>query len=137
MGHLCKWPRAAQRDPYPPYASRRSSEYWMPGEAIPISVNRPGSPDSPLRSQQSVIDVLQVFQSSMDKHLSVVCEKLETINSRMTVLETRQKTLEEEIQSSASCSSSNHSTPQNGRQRKRLTPVALQVFKFITSCTGW
>ena len=64
----------------------------------------------------------------MDKQLGTVCEKLETMNSRMTVLEARQKHLEEEIQSSPSCSSSNNSTPASGQQRKRLTPVALQVF---------
>ena len=56
-----------------------------------------------------------------------MCEKLETIDSRMIVLETSQKNLEEEIRSGTSCSSSANSTPASGRQRKRITPLALQV----------
>lgn len=63
----------------------------------------------------------------MDKQLSSVCKKLETIDSRMVVLEARQKNLEDDIRSSTSCSSSANSTPATGRQRKRITPLALQV----------
>ena len=114
-------------------ARRRESDgndCWMPGQVIPINRRPvpppvPHSPDgSPFQSQQaSVIDMLQLFQSSVDKQLSTVCEKLD---SRMTILETRQKGLEDEIRSSTS--SSTNSTPQSGRQRKRLISVALQVF---------
>ena len=106
----------------------RRSDFWGPGEALPISVEPQVTPPAACSSQsQSVIDMLQVFQSSMDKQLSTMCEKLETIDSRMIVLETRQKNLEEEIRSGTSCSSSANSTPASGRQRKRITPLALQV----------
>ena len=110
----------------------------MPGQTIPTHRRPPPppvSPDSdPFQSQQpSVIDMLQLFQSSVDKQLNTVCDKLETINSRMTVLETRQKSLEDEVRSSTS--SSTNSTPQSGRRRKRLTPVALQVYFLPHSAT--
>jgi len=111
----------------------RRNDYWRPGETLPLTTRCSGDPvqagsGSHDQSQsQSLADMLQVFQSSMDKQLSSVCEKLETIDSRMVVLEVRQKNLEEEIRSSASCSSSTNTTLGPSRQRKRLTPLALQV----------
>lgn len=76
----------------------------------------------------SIVDMLRVFQSSMDKQLSSVCNKLEYIDTRMVLLESRQKTLEEEVRSSASCSSSANCSPVAPLpKRKRAIPLTLQV----------
>lgn len=75
----------------------------------------------------SIVDMLRVFQSSMDKQLSSVCNKLESIDRRMDLLESRQKTLEE-VRSSASCSSSANCSPvATLPKRKRAIPLTLQV----------
>ena len=98
----------------------RRTDYWQPGETLPIPARHP---DPVPEQSQALVDMLRTFQSSMDRKFSSVCEKLETIDSRMVVLETRQK-----MRSSPSCSSSTNSTPASGRQRKRVTPLALQVW---------
>lgn len=106
----------------------RRNEYWQPGETLPIPARHPDPVRVSGEQSQAIVETLHMFQSSMDRQFSSVSEKLETIDSRMVVLETRQKNLEEEMRSSPSCSSSNNSTPLLGRQRKRVTPLALQVW---------
>ena len=106
----------------------RRTDYWQPGETLPIPARHPGPVPAVPEQSQALVDMLQTFQSSMDRKFSSVCEKLETIDSRMVVLETRQKNFDEEMRSSPSCSSSTNSTPASGRQRKLVTPLALQVW---------
>ena len=89
------------------YCRRR--DFWGPGETIPARQPEPQATYSAVActsESQSIVDMLQVFQSSMDKQLNSMCEKLDTIDSRMVVLEARQKNLEDDIRSTASCSSS-------------------------------
>ena len=100
----------------------RRTDYWQPGETLPIPARHPDPVSAVPEQSQALVNMLQ---SSMD---SSVCEKLETIDSRMVVLETRQKNFAEEMRSSPSCSSSTNSTPASGRQRKRVTLLALKVW---------
>ena len=76
----------------------RRNDYWRPSETLVLPTRCSGDPVQAAlgycdQSQsQSLVDILQVFQSSMDEQLRSVCEKLETIDSRMFVLEVRQRT---------------------------------------------
>ena len=85
----------------------------------------------------SVADLLQVFQANMDEQLTNVCGKLDSIGSRMDLLETRQKTLEEEIRTTASASSSSSSPAttctlrDNMYKRHHITPPVMQVLLHV------
>ena len=107
-------------------------EYWQPGEMLP-PVGRCSSPRGcdPTMSPGSLTAVLQTFQRSMDTQLANVCTKLDTINSRMDLLETRQKALEEETRFSTSSNTS--VSPSVSGNRNRVTPAALQVRKPVFS----
>ena len=101
---------------------------WQPGEVLPPRLPRGCKPTT---SPGSLTAVLQTFQQSMDTQLTNVCTKLDSINSRMDLLETQQKTLEEEIRFSTSSNTSISSSVSGNR--KRATPAALQVCKPVFS----
>ena len=98
--------------------SSPSHEYWQPGEILP-PVGRCSSPRGcdPTMSPGSLTAVLQTFQRSMDTQLANVCTKLDTINSRMDLLETRQKALEEETRFSTSSNTSVSPSVSGNRNR--------------------
>ena len=80
---------------------------------------------------QSVVAILQIFQTSMENQFSSIVEKLEAMGGRMSELETRQKVLEDEFRSSTlSSTSTSPSLSGSTRKRKRVTPAALQVSSF-------
>lgn len=70
--------------------------------------------------------MLKEFSLLFNLKLTNLCEKIDDISSRMESIEGRQKSLEEEIRVSSSCSSPIIVTPLSGGRRRR-TPVALQV----------
>ena len=86
--------------------------YWQPGETLPLVTPqnmRSNSPDlfvpeSPVNSgvgnNVTVMDVLQTFQSSLDKQLTTVSTQLESIGTKTDKLESRQSSLEEEVRAS-------------------------------------
>ena len=97
-------------------------------------VGSTGSPDV-TRSHGShndgtneVVDLFRTFQNSLDSKLQTVCDKLSDIDSRITIIETRQQSLEEVVrQSISSCSSTAGPASECDKRRKRVTPVVLQV----------
>ena len=120
----------------------RGCDYWRPGEKIP----RPFVPESPTplststpqlnvnRQENTLVDMLQCFHSSMEQQLSSVCTSLTSINERMDSLEGRQKVLEEEVRANSSLSSSSISTPEPSTGvRRRVTPTSLQVLCRVVS----
>ena len=92
----------------------RGCDYWRPGEEIPS----PFVPESPTplststpqlsvnRQENTLVDMLQCFHSSMEQLLSSVCTSLTSINEHKDSLEGRQKSLEEEVRANSSLSSS-------------------------------
>ena len=90
-------------------------------------------PESPVNSgvgnNATVMDVLQTFQSSLDKQLTTVSTQLESIGTRIDKLESRQSSLEEEVRANTTLSSSTSSPAVTGSssRRKRVTPTLLQV----------
>ena len=81
----------------------------------------------------TLTSLLQSFQESMDSKIGTVCTKIDGISDRLDALETRQKTLEEDVRSSASSSTS--FSPGTALKRNRVTPVALQVSAYYISPT--
>lgn len=95
-----------------------------------------GSTDSPdvTRSHGShndgtnEVDLFRTFRNSLDSKLRTVCDKLSDIDSRITIIETRQKSLEEEVhQSISSCSSTASPASECDKRRKRVTPIVFQA----------
>lgn len=116
----------------------RDCDYWQPGEQIPGPI--PFVPESPTplststpqpsvnQRENTLVDMLQCFQSSMEQQLSSLCTSLTSINERMDSLEGRQKSLEEEVRANSSLSSSSISIPEaSSGVRRRVTPTSLQV----------
>ena len=98
--------------------------YVYATDSLNVTRNR-GSHDE---GRNEVADLFHTFQNSLDSKLQTVCDKLSDIDSRITVIETRQKTLEEEVRQSVSSRSSAASpTSECDNRRKRVTPVVLQV----------
>ena len=65
-----------------------------------------------------------------------VCTKIDCIYNQLDYLETRQKTLEDDIDTRSSTASSSTSvTPSSIGKRKRATPLILQVLLTHTSVT--
>ena len=102
---------------------------WQQGQQIPCSV-----PESPSHGfvDSSVVEVLQTLKSSLDGQFSKINLNLGEISERLLALESRQKALEEKVE--AGCSSNSlvltpqSSRSESGAQRRRRTPVALQVY---------
>ena len=95
-----------------------------------MSIPESPSPDHELESS-SVVEILQTLQSSIDGQFTKVNSTLGEISDRLNVLEDKQRSIEEKIEA-GSAGSSQVSTPQSsssesGMQRKRRTPVSLQV----------
>lgn len=121
---------------------RQAADVWGPGDILPLSREPDFVPESPIHvsvhrdselATQSVLDMLQLFQKSVETQFTGVCDRLESMNSRMSELEKRQKVLEDGIQSS-SLSSSANSTPKvapAGAKRNHITPPALQVIHMV------
>ena len=88
---------------------------------MPYEADLEVSASSPTQ-ENPMFDVLQGFQSSMEKQLGQVSEHLKYINERMSALETKQASLE------AKFSSSSVDTPtRQPFKRSRVTPPNLQV----------
>ena len=62
---------------------------------LPLSTSTPQL--SVNRQENTLVDMLQCFHSSMEQQLSSVCTSLTSINEHMDSLEGRQKSLEEEV----------------------------------------
>lgn len=105
--------------------------YWQPGQTIPITDPNRTTPQvfSPSTEDSSgVVDILQRFQTSMEKQLISIDGKLESGNGRMEKLEDRLTALEKEIKEKEikdATPKRASSTP--GRSRGRVTPTSLQV----------
>ena len=116
----------------------RSSTLLQPGERLSFSnVHVPETPSQIEGAQHrefestSVVEVLQMLQSSLDGQLTQIDSTLGQISERLDVLEETQESMENKIASDSS-SPSLLSTPQcssseSGPIRKRQTPIALQV----------
>lgn len=122
-----------------------NTSYWKPGEMLPVQnslvrspwksdmlLNSPGS--DPLQYQQAgqstIIDILQTFQSAMQKQFSTVNNQLDCIGSRLENIESKQQNLEERqshIESVANMSTLPSCTPKTNMKRKHVTPTSLQV----------
>lgn len=107
---------------------RDHDDCWQPGQALPTFI--PESPEAlststphhqtVSRSDNTLADMLQCFQASMETQFIAVCGKLTNINERMDVLEVRQKLLEEAVKTTSSLSSSsNYSTPEPSSKVRR------------------
>ena len=110
-----------------------SSSTWQPGQHIPLSVPESPCPgyDGLQLENSSVVEVLQSLQSSIDGQFTKINSTLGEISERLNSLESKQQNIEEKIETGC-VSSSITSTPQSsfsesGFQRKRRTPVSLQV----------
>lgn len=97
--------------------------YWHPGQTIPLSAESPTPEEASASASSKMMDILQGFQSSMEKQLTSINGKLEGINGRIDKVEGRQVVLEKEIKGSTlKCDSST-----SGHSRRRITPTSLQV----------
>ena len=65
------------------------------------------------------------IQNTLDSKVSEIVVKMDGIGNRLESLETRQKSLEDEVRMTASSSVSNPALSTPGRRRR--TPLALQV----------
>lgn len=77
----------------------------------------------------SLFDLLQGFQTSMEKQFTDLSTKLSGIDARMDNMEERQKSLETQMKNNPAVSSSSCSTTpdQKPTARRRVTPISLQV----------
>lgn len=76
-----------------------------------------------------MVEVIQTLQSSIDGQFTRINSTLGEISERLSVLESKQQSIEEKIETGYS---SINSTPQSscsesGTKRRRRTPVSLQV----------
>ena len=75
----------------------------------------------------TVAKLVSTMHSSLDSKLNNGMEQLYGIDNRMTSLETRQQTLEQEVRHSTTPSFSPGGWDTSGSTKKRVTPVELQV----------
>ena len=113
---------------------------WMPGQTLPEGTHRVEDAINPPRphvlgvpGHDDMFDMMQQFQGSMVSQLEKVCSKLDNIDTRMVALETRQKSLEEEVHlaGATNTATSIAETGQNSQRRKRVTPSDLQVSEYV------
>ena len=104
----------------------------MPGETLQqgqsrfqrYSVDR-DSPPNEVQDQSShaaILDAIKGVKDGVESQMSALSDKLDTVYDKLSVLESRQKTLEDDL----CASSSSPRTPIPGK-RIRRTPPALQV----------
>ena len=116
----------------------QSNFNWGPGQTLPIQPTAQDPSfgndmrDDAEQNRSQNVSILQRFfgtlQNTLDSKISHMCVKIDGIGNRLELLETCQKTLEEEVRISASNSVSMNSSPASSTPgRKRQTPVALQV----------
>ena len=106
----------------------RETSYWQPGQTIPVSDHEfHPEPASRIDQTDSVIaDVLQGFQVNIEKQLSLICGKLETIDDRMNQLESQQRSIQDEIRATVP-QPANLKSADSLKTRTRVTPTSLQV----------
>lgn len=107
------------------YREHEDNGYWEPGDVIPVSQTS----RSQTQDTSTVLNVLQGFQGNVEKQLLSIHEKLENIEERMDALECSQGVIEKEMKSAKCSNKTTVVSPAYGR--KRITPTALQVSKFI------
>ena len=116
--------------------SHRSSGTWQPGQRLPIcgTVPERHSDDSEIvqtlgAKQSSMVEVLQTLQSSLDGQFTQINSTLGEISERLNALESKQQNIEDKIEAGYRSVSSTpqSSCSESGSQRKRRTPVPLQV----------
>lgn len=112
----------------------------MPGETLLQSNSRfqptvmaPESPfndvpaDHSSSANSEILDALKGMQEGVESKFSTIADKLETVCDRLNVLESRQKSMEEEIRASSSSATSCSPSALIPGKRIRRTPPALQV----------
>ena len=118
------------------FCSLSPSQYWQPGQTLLPTYRPPnllnytganGDYATHINDVQKLTSVLQSFQESIDSKLGSISHWLDT-------LETRQKTLEEDIKSTTTSSSipvspKSPNPGSTGKERRNI-PLVLQVRKF-------
>ena len=116
-----------------------SDQFWRQGgQTVQATNNSAGvllppsdTVDDELVATGTVAELVSTIHSSLDSKLNSVMQQLSGIENRMTSLETRQQTLEQEVRYSSTLSSSPGGSDTSGStKRKRVTPVELQVNGF-------
>ena len=121
---------------YSIFCSFSPSQYWQPEQTL-LPTNKPpnllnytganGDYATHVNDVQKLTSILQLFQESIDS-------KLGSISHRLDALETWQKTLEEDIKSTTTSSSTSVSpkslNPGSTGKRRRNIPLVLQVRTF-------
>ena len=85
------------------------------------------NPDHTSVNEDSIRDLLQTFQFNMERQLSNVNDKLETINSRIDALEAQQRVTASEGMASVPVQSTPLPSLTCSGNRRRVTPPTLQV----------
>ena len=78
----------------------------------------------------SLNSILLSIKQTMESELNNVCTKIDGIHSRLDAIESKQRTLEEDMRASAS-SSTSVSPSCSSAKRTRSTPLDLQVILII------
>ena len=117
-----------------------SDQFWQQGsQTVQATNNSAGAilppsdtvNDDELVGTGTVAELVSTIHSSLDSKLNSVMQQSSGIENRMTSLETRQQTLEQEVRHSSTLSSSPGGSDTSGStKRKRVTPVELQVNGF-------
>ena len=103
-----------------------SDNFWNPGQTIPMQPPRPREVFE--HSSGEMAEFFASIHSSLGGKLDEVMNRLTGIESQMSSLQARQKSLEDEVRLVASSSSSPGSSGDtSSNKRKRLTPIDLQV----------
>ena len=114
-----------------PYRDRDSSGVGMSQALISDSPEPSAMSDSHHQHNAidtSLFDLLQGFQTSMEKQFIDLSTKLSGIDARMDNMEERQRSLETQMKNNPVSSSSCSTTPdQKPTVRRRVTPISLQV----------
>lgn len=115
----------------------RSHHQWQPGECLLAGIgretinssNEPGLVHPHHFNSLEITGAIQTLQDSVNTQFADVCSKLQAIDSRISLLETKHKTLEEEVKSSPSSQASiSPALTGSGKRRRRVTPTGLQVW---------
>lgn len=115
----------------------RSYQHWQPGDYIPTDQEGEeylcsSNGHVSLKTENAISTAIQTLEKGINFQMSNIFSKLEHIDNRLSTLEEKNRTFEEDVRSTPSSITS--SVTASGKKRNRVTPTGLQVFYF-QKCT--
>ena len=98
---------------------------WGPGQSLPVQYENHTAENEKTENSLLMERFFTSIQNTLDSKFSEIVVKMDGIGNRLESLETRQKSLEEEVRMTASSLVSSPALSTPGRRCR--TPLALQV----------